>query len=178
MTVLGIILVNGLPGAGKSTVARELARRLERSAVLEGDYLQHHMTVSGIVGPGDEPAEEADRQLALRWRNLAALACNFFDEGFTVVVDSLVIPSLLADFRGATAPRPLAYVHLEPDRAVRLERDAARGYKRIGDRYDYIAAEFEPLRGLGTWIDSTQQTPAQTVDAILAALLDGRAALN
>lgn len=165
-----IVVIGGLPGSGKSTVARGLARRLERSAVVEGDYLQHHMTVRGLVGPGDEPSAEAERQLDLRWKNLAAVAANFHDEGFTTIVDSLVIPRLLAGFRAAVAPRLVAYVHLDPDRATGLDRDAGRGAKRIGDRYDYVAAEFGPLREAGPWIDSTHQTPEETVAAVAAAL--------
>lgn len=165
-----LIVVNGLPGSGKSTVARGIAGRLARAAVVEGDFLQHEMTVTGLVGPGEEPAAESDRQLDLRWRNIASLARNFTDEGFSVVVDSLTIPSLLDGLRAATAPLPLGYVHLEPDRAVGLRRDEERGTKRIGDQFDYVAAWMEPLRGLGTWIDSSSQTVDETVDAAVAGL--------
>ncbi|WP_052465913.1 AAA family ATPase [Mobilicoccus massiliensis] len=173
-----IVLVNGLPGSGKTTVAAGLAARLSRAAVVEGDHLQHGMTVSGCVGPGEEPADESWTQLDLRWRNIAALATNFYDAGFSVVVDSLVIPSLLHDLRSALGTRPLAYVHLDPARSVGLARDAARGTKRIGDRFDWVAAEFEPLRELGVWIDSTEQSPRQTVDAAYDALTTGAARLE
>lgn len=173
-----IVLVNGLPGSGKSTVSRHLAGRLPRAAWLEGDHLQHVMTVSGCVGPGEEPEAESRRQLDLRWRNLAALTSNFLGEDFTVIVDSLLIPSLLGRFRELVGDVPLAYIHLDPDRAVGLARDAARGHKRIGDRFDWVAAEFEAFRGSGAWIDSTDHTVEQTVAAAHAALLDGSACLD
>jgi broad-specificity NMP kinase len=32
-------LITGIPGAGKTTTARQLASRLERSACIEGDLL-------------------------------------------------------------------------------------------------------------------------------------------
>ena len=44
-----VILVVGVPGAGKSTVARALAERPARAACAAGDLVQHHFTVAGLV---------------------------------------------------------------------------------------------------------------------------------
>jgi adenylate kinase family enzyme len=63
-----VYLVTGVPGAGKSTVSRLLCRRYPRAAHIEGDDLQHGLTVSGLVAPDQAPAAEAERQLALRMR--------------------------------------------------------------------------------------------------------------
>ena len=82
-----IVLVVGVPGAGKTTVARALAERLPMSACIEGDLVQHHFTVSGLVPPGGSPHEEADRQLRLRWTNCALIARTFWSSGFTAVVE-------------------------------------------------------------------------------------------
>ncbi len=64
-----IWLINGIPGAGKSTVSRLLAARFSRGVHIEGDVLQERFIVSGGVNPGGEPADEAQRQIELNVRN-------------------------------------------------------------------------------------------------------------
>lgn len=157
-------------------MAAALGRRFDRAAVVEGDRLQNDLIVSGGVDVGDEPLDEGWRQLSWRWANIAALAANLHDAGFTVVVDSLTIPSLWEGLRRATGDRPLDYVHLDPSHEVRRARDMARRTRAIGDRYDSIATEFEPFRGMGVWIDSTTLDVDATVvaahDAVVRGLAD------
>ena len=66
-------LINGIPGAGKTTVAHMLAQRFPRSAHVEGDVL-HEFVASGRVIPGAEPLAESDLQLDLCARNLCLWA--------------------------------------------------------------------------------------------------------
>ena len=166
-----VVLVTGIPGAGKSTVARALAERLPRAACIEGDLVQHHFTVTGLVGPGDEPADEAERQLRLRWANCAALALNFWRAGFLAVVEHAASRrSWIEQFLAATDPAPMSLIVLAPTLETALARDRQRPEKQVADRFRHMDAELRAdVRGLGWWLDTTELTVAESVDAVLAA---------
>jgi gluconate kinase len=168
--VARVVLIVGVPGAGKTTVARALAERFERSACIEGDHVQHGFTVSGLVGPGDAPAEESHRQLELRWRNCAMLADNFFAEAFTVVVEHAASDRYWLDlFQDTLRARPLTIIVLAPDPGVAIERDRHRSEKQVAHLFAHMDADMRRnFPDVGWWLD----TSALTVDQIVAAILD------
>ena len=57
-------LLTGLPGAGKSTVARLLALDFDRAAHIDIDLVFHHFTVSGLAEPST-PSDQAAQQAEL-----------------------------------------------------------------------------------------------------------------
>lgn len=164
-----VILIVGVPGAGKSTVSRALAARYDRSACIQGDFVQHGLTVSGLVAPGQAPAEESHRQMELRWRNCAALADNFFDQGFTVVVEHAASDRYWIDlFEDTLRARPLSVIVLAPDRQVTIERDKTRSQKHVAHLFDHMDADLRAnLVDTGWWLDTSRLTVEQTVDALL-----------
>jgi adenylylsulfate kinase-like enzyme len=93
---VGTIIVSGVPGAGKTTIARRLAATFDRAAHLEGDLVTFGFIVSGLVPPQGPPMEEANRQRELRRRNACLLADSFANAGFIPVIDDVVVsPSVL-----------------------------------------------------------------------------------
>jgi adenylylsulfate kinase-like enzyme len=172
------VLVSGIPGAGKTTVACALAKTWERGAHIEADALQG-MIVAGGLWPDGEPRDEAIAQLRLRTHNAAALAANFVDAGIVAVVDDiLVVRERLEIYTETLAPRPVDLVVLAPPVEVALERDAARD-KHVGDRWAHLDAEQrEALGGLGLWIDSAALDVEQTVAAVRAGLAVGQARIG
>lgn len=85
-----IILLTGVPGAGKTSVASDLASMFPRSAHVQADVLRGCIR-EGRVDPGGSPSDEADRQLELVTRMAAGVANQLFADGFTVIVDDVVV---------------------------------------------------------------------------------------
>jgi dephospho-CoA kinase len=71
-----IVLITGIPAAGKSTVADRLARRFERGVHVRGDVFRR-MVVTGRHDMTSTPSEEAWRQLRLRYRLTAHAADTY-----------------------------------------------------------------------------------------------------
>jgi chloramphenicol 3-O-phosphotransferase len=172
-----IVLVTGISASGKSTVAELLARPFDRSVHVRGDLFRR-MVVAGRHEMTAVPSDEARRQLGLRYRLGAHTANTFHDAGFAVVVQDVVLGPPLADYAAALHGRPLVVVVLVPDPAVVARREAARSKVAYRDGAPAIAALDEALRRetprIGLWLDTSSQTPDQTVDEIVArALTDG-----
>jgi adenylylsulfate kinase-like enzyme len=162
-----VLVISGIPGAGKSTIAAIVARRLERSAHVEAEVLQRFL-VGGGVWPDGEPQAEAMRQLRLRGRNVALLADSFFEAGFTPVVDDVVIGSRLDELRSDLRSRPLHFVLLTPSLDAVRERNRQRPGKDVFEAWRHLdaVARRETPR-LGLWLDTSRQTAEESADEIL-----------
>jgi len=164
-----IWIINGIPGAGKSTVARALCASLPQSAHIEGDRIQD-LIISGSVPPGGVPPEEEARQIHLNVRNQCLLASSFADAGFTPVIDYIVTGrARLEEYLGHLAGHALYLVTLDPGIEVALERDRLRDEKTVGARWVHLRDEIVgELSGIGLWVDTRALTVGQTVEKILA----------
>ncbi|AOS62940.1 AAA family ATPase [Actinoalloteichus hymeniacidonis] len=162
-----IFLVTGIPGSGKSTVARALAERFALGAYIEVDKLQECI-VSGGRWPGPEPEEEPDRQLFLRARNAALLSDSFASAGVVPVIDDVVVLKPHLDFyRKSVRTRNPTLVVLAPDPEVANARNRSREKVLVDDWSFLDAAMRSQIAGEGLWIDNASQTVEQTVAEIL-----------
>jgi gluconate kinase len=161
-------LVTGIPGAGKTTIARALAAKLPRSAHIEGDVVAE-MVRGGYVQPGSPPIEEESRQLALAVLNQAILARSFANAGFVPVMDFVVVTrARLAAYRGVLAGLTLRLVVLAPSREAALSRDMQRVEKTVGDRFVHLESDLRTeLQGVGVWVDSSALSVDETVAEVL-----------
>jgi chloramphenicol 3-O-phosphotransferase len=163
-----IILITGIQAAGKSTIAQILAERLPRSVHVRGDLFRR-MVINGRADMTPDPSAEAVRQLRLRYRLTAAACDEYFREGFTVVAQDVILGDHLTEMVQLIQHRPLLVVVLAPRPEAVAAREAARGKNAYGrwtiDFLDNGLRTETPH--LGLWLDTSDQTPDQTVAEVL-----------
>lgn len=168
-----IILITGIMASGKSTVAQLLSERFEKSVHLRGDIFRRMIVNNRKEVQPNAGNDEMD-QLRLRYRLAAQSADAYFQAGFTVVVQDVVIGPMLNDFISFIQSRPFYVVVLCPNSSIVKQREAARLKK------GYVVWTVEGLDSLlrnetpqiGMWIDSSELTPEETVIEIVTRLQD------
>jgi len=170
-----VVLITGVMAAGKSTVADLLARRLPRAAHVRGDLFRR-MMVSGREELRPEETAEARAQLDLRYRLSALVADEYARDGWTAIVQDVVLGDDLPRYAARVRTRPLYVIVLAPSAAAVRGREVERsktGYGRWAvDGPDRVLREETPCIGL--WLDTSGQTPDETVSAILGSLAHAR----
>ncbi|MEW2403309.1 AAA family ATPase [Streptomyces sp. NPDC046862] len=170
-----VVLITGVMASGKSTVAELLARRLPRAAHVRGDVFRR-MVVSGREELLPEETAEARAQLEMRHRLSALTADEFARQGWTAVVQDIVLGKDLSRYVAMVRTRPLYVVVLAPSAAAVRTREADRAKTGYGvwtvDALDHTLREETPRIGL--WLDTAEQTAEETVSAILDNLSAAR----
>ncbi|EWT03647.1 phosphotransferase [Intrasporangium oryzae NRRL B-24470] len=173
-----IIVVTGVMAAGKSTVSQLLAERFTRAVHLRGDEFRR-VVVRGRADMSPHGDPEAERQLALR-HTIAAHSANLYAAaGFTVVVQDLFVGTSLQPFLDQLTARPLSLIMLAPDVAVVMQRESERvkvGYGDIWSIRDFDHKVRSETPRIGLWLDSSKQTPDETVDELVRRLPEARIA--
>jgi len=162
-----VILISGILGAGKSTVAQLLAERLPRAAHIRGDAFRR-MIVSGRFEMVPSAEAEALAQLQLRYRLAAMVIDGYAEAGFTAVYQDIVLGEDLVQAPDRIRARPLFVVVLAPSPDAVLRRAEERA-KRSGYG-EWTVGELDAMLRrtprIGLWIDTSEQTAQETVDEI------------
>ena len=169
-----LIVVTGIMAAGKSTIARLLVQRFPRGVHIEADVLQRMIVSGGVwVSQPGEPEGEAAQQLDLRLKNLCLLGRSFFEAGFTVVLDDILMGERWQQLQEMLHDLPFSLVVLAPQvEVVASQRDRNRAKAPQGHAWaTYLDhALRSTMAGVGFWIDTSEQTPEETVALILQHL--------
>jgi predicted kinase len=161
-------IVTGISAAGKSTIAQALAERLDPSAHVRGDVFRRFLVNGALeIGPGAAP--EALDQLRLRYRLAVHTAEALVGEGFSVVLQDVIVGPILGEVLDLVTVRPIHLVVLAPSVDAVAEREAARAKTAYGrftiEAFDRLLREETPRRGL--WLDTSELSVEQTVDEVL-----------
>lgn len=160
-----VVVITGIMGAGKSTVAQLLAERLPRAAHVRGDAFRR-MIVSGRAEMVPSADAEALAQLQLRYDLAARVADGYAEAGFTAVYQDIVLGQDLGRIGDRIRTRPLFVVVLAP--APEVVRRRAESRTKVSGYGEWtVEALDEQLRAsprIGLWLDTSDQTASETVD--------------
>jgi chloramphenicol 3-O-phosphotransferase len=166
-----VIVITGAMAAGKSTVADLLAIRLPKSVHIHGDVFRR-MVVSGRADMTPSPNPDAIAQLNLRYDLAAMAADRCAEDGFDAIVQDVILAKDLADFVKRIASPERYLVVLSPTLSASEWRDEQRlkgGFVHLSaDALDDVLRR--ETAHIGYWLDSSTQTPDETVADILANL--------
>lgn len=120
--MVDLLVVTGPPGAGKSTVASELARRRSPSALVEGDVFFAFVR-GGFVPPWLPGSEQQNEVVATA---AARATAAFLAGGYDTVYDGVLGPWSLDLFCASGGFATLEYAVLLPSEEECLRRVAGR----------------------------------------------------
>lgn len=164
-------MITGAMAAGKSTVAELLAHRLPKSVHIRGDAFRK-MVVNGRIDMTPNPSPEATRQLHLRYELAGSTADRYAEEGFDAIVQDVIVGRELADFVNRMTTPARFLVVLSPSVSAlewREEQRSKHGSAHFSPGTMDAVLRDETAR-IGYWLDSSAQTPDETVDDILTHL--------
>ncbi len=169
-----IIVIAGLPGAGKSNLSRRLAEHFDAAAHVEADRLQDLIVSGAVHGDVNGISDEAARQIRLRLHHAVLLARSFREAGFTAIVDDIITGPRFDHLRDELGDTPFSFVMLLRDLEVMKESWRAIGSPFV-DSFDWIDDEIRHhTPRVGLWLETTGRSEDETFAELVTRLDEAR----
>jgi len=159
-----LYLITGPAGVGKSTVSSELAKRLEKSVLIEGDTI-YNFFVGGRIRPWYK-----DAPLDLFWNNCIYLVNSYLKEGYDVVFNYIIKPEKFKKLQKEFRKYKIIFKVLLTNEKTIISRDRERPLDcQMGERSLVLLKEFLDANYEKKYIlDTTELTVDETVRKIMA----------
>jgi cytidylate kinase len=156
-----IYIVSGPCGVGKSTVAKELSRKLKHSALITGD------DIMSMIEEGYEPPWE--EWLSITWKNILSLTRNFVQHDLNVVIDFVVEDELGWFYKHISDLNiQIKYIVLIGNENTLIERLNKRGDARLIDRSLFLLKKLEhSVTNKKYLYDTTNKQPSEIVHDLI-----------
>ena len=133
-----LYLITGPAGVGKSTISLELAHKLAKSALIEGDMLYGQ-----VIGSYISPWKEGNH-LNLMWQNAIELIKNYLENDYDVIFNYIIEPDKFNLIKETFKDYEIRFVVLMVDADTLIERDKKRDEDcQMGDRCLVLLDEFK-----------------------------------
>lgn len=115
-----LYLITGPAGVGKSTISKKIAETLEKSALIEGDFIY-----SQVVGGYEKPWKDGNH-LDIFWDICFENIKIYLNHGYDVVFNYIITPNTLENFKNLFRNYRIKFVVLMCDEETILKRDSNR----------------------------------------------------
>ena len=158
-----LYIITGPTGVGKSTVSQELAKRSNKSALIEGDFI-YAQVIGGYVSAWKE-----GNHLDVFWEICLNTIETYLSYGYDVVFNYIITPSIITKMQDRFKEYNTKLVILLTDEETILKRDSQRPEDcQMKERCIILLNSFKSKNyNTQNILDTTNLSVDETVDIIL-----------